>query len=221
ESKSQSKMPWNVNIFAGSYAPVFICSGTLIEEIFAVTGEDCLNKINTVNKNVILQIGSASTEYDPDRSDTVSITRTDKMEILTISAAILTLTKSKESDNLGNLPACYDKVYSVIKPTIGSMGMIPVIIPNKGIGQISLKKYKVVACPETPTPYFCVEGPANSNFGQGFFVTNDQRYSLVGIVTSKKSQVQSGGHGGTEILYVLTLNSLNPRMLPILEREYS
>ncbi|CAG7823912.1 unnamed protein product, partial [Allacma fusca] len=25
ESKSQSKMPWNVNIFAGSYAPVFIC----------------------------------------------------------------------------------------------------------------------------------------------------------------------------------------------------
>ncbi|CAG7817130.1 unnamed protein product, partial [Allacma fusca] len=143
----ESKIPWNVNIFAnsGSSAPAFVCSGTLIEDGFAITGEECLDKINTLEKNVLVQIGSASTVYVPGRNDTVRITKTDRVEFFVVSAAVLTLTKSKDSISLENLPACYDKVYSVIKPNIGTEGVIPTVL-NKETGQISLETYKVVAC---------------------------------------------------------------------------
>ncbi|CAG7659285.1 unnamed protein product, partial [Allacma fusca] len=55
---------------------------------------------------------------------------------------------------------------------------IPTVL-NKETGQISLETYKVVACSENLNPYFCVEGPANPNFGQGFFTTNEQRHTMV------------------------------------------
>ncbi|CAG7817003.1 unnamed protein product, partial [Allacma fusca] len=97
---------------------------------------------------------------------------------------------------------------------------IPTVL-NKETGQISLETYKVVACSENLNPYFCVEGPANPNFGQGFFTTNEQRHTMVGVVTSKREASKSGPNGGTEVLYVISLNSLNKYMLFILERDYS